>query len=155
MYNFISSATLPSLVLHKTQKTNVSFCQSGGTAYYYKCARDGEKKSHKKGGTANSNLRPHGTRKCGSSCPAHIVATASLGKIEARHFCLHIGHGTEKTAELKHQRLPKSTKDEITAKLQFGVSADRILSGKYTWQLQGCSEDLTNNSARTNNKGCH
>ena len=84
---------------------------------------------------AKSEQRSSATRKCGSTCPAHIVATAKLGKIEARYFASHIGHGTERATELKHHRLPKSAKDEITTKLQLGVSADRILSGIGTCQL--------------------
>ena len=75
---------------------------------------------------AKSEQRSSATRKCGSTCSAHIVAAVKLGKIEERHFALHIGHGTEKATELKHQRLPKSAKDEITTKLQLGVSVDEF-----------------------------
>ena len=104
-------------------------CPSGLCRYYYKCARDGEKKSHKKSAPTTTSERSRTTRKCSISCPAHIVATDNSDQIEVTYFALHVGRGTDKTTELKHQRLPKSAQNEITAKLQLGVSADRILTG--------------------------
>ena len=61
--------------------------------------------------------------------PVHTVATDNSDQIEVTYFALHVGRGTDKTTELKHQRLPKSAQNEITAMLQLGVSADRILTG--------------------------
>ena len=68
---FLSSATLQSIFFHYLDKTYNFYCQTGRTAYYYKCARDGEKKSHSKQcqQSVNNALLPRG------SVAAHVRPT--------------------------------------------------------------------------------
>ena len=104
---------------------------SGKTTYYYKCARDGCKREHgPKKPRKTDRQRYRDTRKSGMTCPAHIVAVSQLDNtVKVQYFSLHIGHGSVKEQELKHQSLPQSTRHEIKAKLELGVKPDRILSG--------------------------
>ena len=93
------------------------------------CARDSIRRVHGKKIERKTDVRRvRASLKLGSTCPAHIVATADGGSVKVKHFRLHIDHG-HKEDEIKHQRLPESAKREIQMKLKLGVSEERILSG--------------------------
>ena len=58
------------------------------------CARDGIRRVHGEKIERRTDVqRVHASRKLGSTCPAHIVATADGGSVKVKHFRLHIDHG--------------------------------------------------------------
>ena len=65
-------------------------------------ARDGIRRVHGTKTERKTDVRRfHASRKLGSTCSAHIVATADGGSVKVKYFRLHIDHG-HKEDEIKH-----------------------------------------------------
>ncbi len=111
------------------------FYPTTGYRYYYTCCRDGKprqniwntRKSDKQRGQGNK--KP--SRKMNRSCISRIYATHnSDDSVHVVYISTHTNHSLAIEDEAKNIPLPKSTQVEISAKLQQGISVERIMEGK-------------------------
>lgn len=90
--------------------------------WYYYCNRTG---TYKPRGKKIRHLKSQGTSKIAKQCTAHIKATVTLdtGTVKVQYCDTHHSHHIK----LAHLRMHSSTRMNIAAKLQQGVSMDRIM----------------------------
>lgn len=99
-----------------------SVVNSGTRHYYFYCNRSGfyESKS-----TGLRSAKIQGTSKLGATCTAHIKVEEDFDTkmCKVRYSSTHCGH----RCELAHLPLSKDFKANVAAKLQEGVSMDKIM----------------------------
>ena len=103
--------------------------------YHYSCCRDGkprkkrwtERKTETKRG--ESGKKP--SRKLNDVCISRIYATVRgrHGNVKVTYIQAHTNHTLSIKEEAKHLPLPQSTRNEVAAKLQSGISVKRIMEG--------------------------
>ena len=70
------------------------------------------------------------------SCISKIYVTQSSdGSVHIVHTSTHTNHSLAIEDEAKSIPLPKSTQDEISAKLQQGIPVDRIMEGNFSYVM--------------------
>lgn len=92
------------------------------TTWYFYCNRSGHYKAK---GAGKRSLKLQGTAKIGGACSAHMTAQqdSSTGKVVLHYCSTHAAH--EK--EIAHLRIPDHVRLDVAAKLQQGVTIERIL----------------------------
>ena len=90
--------------------------------WYYYCNRSGK---YQPKGHGQRQIKSQGTCKTGEQCIAHIKATvdALSGQVVVKYCATHHNHDIR----LAHLRMSNETRMNVTAKLQQGVSIERIL----------------------------
>ena len=113
----------------KEVKTNTQYVQkcapysdTNVKIWYYYCNHSGQ---YLPRGTNLRQLKTQGTSKIGEQCTAHIKATVILntGRVKVQYCTTHHNH----SINLAHLQMHYSTRMTIAAKLQQGVSMERIL----------------------------
>ena len=108
-------------------RTNSSYTLQSGSRvrqqtrfWYYYCNRSGE---YEPKGEDIQSLKLQGTNKLGVYCTAHMtVWQTSTGVIDVTYCSTHFNHCNE----LAHVNLPEPVRMKVAAKLQQGVSINRI-----------------------------
>ena len=90
--------------------------------WYYYCNRAGIYQTR---GTGKRQLKTQGSAKVGEQCTAHMRASKNLvsGHVDVQYCSTHHNHDTR----LGHLRLPEEDRLQIAAKIQQGVTMNRIL----------------------------
>ena len=90
--------------------------------WYYYCNRSGVYQAK---GQGKRQLKTQGSSKIGEQCSAHINSTKNLytGRVSVKYCSTHYNHDIR----LAHLRMSTATRLKIAAKLQQGVSLERIL----------------------------
>lgn len=89
--------------------------------YYFYCNRAG---TYTTKGIEKRQHKSQGTSKLGNQCTSHIKAMENTDTGEVKvEYCATHSH----TIKLAHLRIPDKTRMDIAAKLQQGVSMERIL----------------------------
>jgi len=109
-----------------------------GYRYYYSCCRDGKPRQNKWTKCKTDEQRGEGSRKpsrkLNETCISRIYATTSENHstVKVVYLPAHTNHSLTIEEEAKNIPLPRNTQMEISAKLQKGISIDRIMEGKRT-----------------------
>ena len=111
------------------EHTSSSFVQNCGQqrlpnarVWYYYCNRAGTYKSK---GSGKRQLKSQGSSKLGEQCSAHIKVSEDIasGIITAKYCKTHHNH----QIKLAHIRIPQHIRMDLAAKLQQGITMERIL----------------------------
>lgn len=103
--------------------------------YYYSCCRDGKSRQNKWTKRKTDKKRGEGgkkpSRKLNDVCISRIYATVRgrNGAVNVMYIPAHTNHTLSIKEEAKHLPLPISTRNEIAAKLQCGISVKRVMEG--------------------------
>ena len=109
----------------KSDSQYIQKCSSRGTGlfktWYFYCNRAG---AYLPRGKNVRQLKSQGTNKLGMHCTAHIKAKQrrDTGHIKVTYCDAHTH-----PVRLAHIQIPKQVRQDVAAKLQMGVSMDRIL----------------------------
>ncbi len=111
------------------------FYPTTGYRYYYTYCRDGKPRQNIWNTRKSDKQRGQGSktpsRKMDRSCISRIYATHnSDDSVHVVYISTHTNHSLAIEDEAKNIPLPKSTQVELSAKLQQGISVERIMEGK-------------------------
>ena len=114
--------------------------------WYYYCNRSGVYQAK---GQGKRQLKTQGSSKIGEQCSAHINSTMNLytGRVSVKYCSTHYNHDIR----LAHLRMSTVTRLKIAAKVQQGVSLERILDdvrdnihSEVTWEHLVVRQDVHN-----------
>ena len=101
--------------------------------YYYSCSRDGKLRQNKCTEGKTIAKRTKGDKKSSRKLDVtgiYATTDGQDGRVKVVYLPAHTNHSLSIEKKAKHISLPLSTQTEISAKLQYRTSVDRIMEGK-------------------------